>query len=170
MRIGAAELRRLRVHFIDKSRYAAFADVIRQHQRGVVSGRQHHAVQQFADGILLADMILQAHHGALGVNVGKDLLLYRHHGAVKVGYVIGNHNIGHDLGRGSGIHLFFRVFLKYDGAGIEVFQIYRFGNGADVAAVIDRRSGNTGRAYDDQNQQRANNTFHSLSPIFIFSL
>ena len=70
-------------------------------------------------------MVAQSHHGALGIQSVDHALIDCHHRAVKVGYIVRDHDIGHDLGGRSGIHLLIRALFIYNSAGIQILEIYR---------------------------------------------
>ena len=168
MGILTSELSRLAVHHLHKTGNTA-ADEICQHQSGVVAGREHHTVEQLADGILLTDMIGKSHHGALGIQPRQHIFFDIDHRTVEIGHMIGDHDIGHDFCGGGGIHPRIGAFFINDRSGIEVLEIDSRGHGLDVTAVVDRRSGDRRHKSSGYREEDTYNSFHNNSPIIVRS-
>ena len=135
------QLSRLLIHQIDKIIDAALADVIGKHQRRIVARGYHQTVEQVFDREALADMALKPHDRALGIQRRKRGRGDLHTGVLEIGNVLGNHDIGHYLGRRSRIHSLVGVLLKHHDTGIEILEIHGVGSGIDITAVIDRTGG-----------------------------
>ena len=135
MRVLTAQLGGFGVHLRHKSRDSA-ADIIRQHQRGVIARREHQSVQKILDRYLRADMSRQPHDRALGVKSTDQVLPDGNIRMFQIADVLRCHDERHDLrGRGR-ITLLIGIFLINDRSGAEVLQIDRVRYGFRVALVI----------------------------------
>ena len=122
--ILTAELGGFLVHHIDEYLRIAAAHIIGEHERRIVAGGDHHAVEQLHCRKYFA--LPDAGEGASrSKQLGDDFLADGNLRIFQIGDVLHRNDIGHDFCCGCGVHPLIGVLLVDDRVGVEVNQFNR---------------------------------------------